>query len=75
MVNPVPSGVDCEWMVFYCAFVNSVTKIEQDVERGSGNNGVGGMGTNVIARKVLSRVGKARGRQEFFHREVRELDD
>ena len=75
MVDPVPRSVDCEWKLFYCAFFNLVAKIEQDAEGSSGKNGMGGMGEDVKARKMLSRVGKARRRQEFFHREVRKLDD
>jgi hypothetical protein len=75
MVNPVPSGIDCKWMVFNRAFVNLVTKIEQDAEGSSGKNGVGGMGQDVIARKMVFRIGEARRRQELFHGEVRKLDD
>ena len=70
MVNPVPRSVECQWVVFYGPFVNIVTEIEQDAEGSSGDNGVGRMGKDVVAREGLSHVGKARRHQELFHRKM-----
>ena len=60
MVNPVPRSVEREWMILYDTLINLVTKTEQDVEAGSGDNGVSGVGEGVITREGLSRVGKPR---------------
>ena len=62
-------------MIFDDSFVNLVTKTEQDAEGSPGDDGVGEKGMDVIAREVHSRVGKPRRHQEFFHGEVRKLDD
>ena len=57
-------------VVFYSDFVDLVTEIEKDAEGGLGKKGVGRMREDMIARKMLCLVGKARGHQELFYGEM-----
>ena len=60
MVNPVLSCIFCEWSFGYNAFVDAISKTEEEIEAMTGKKRVGGTWNDVVEGKVFSCIGKAR---------------
>jgi len=75
MVDPAPSRIDGQWVFFLPDFVDGITKTEQGAKGKPREGSVRGTRDDVTIRHILIRDGEAIGCQEFFDREMRELND